>query len=182
MIKDIRYIGKYKKGKGIINIINTVFSVPFLVVLLYRFSNGLFKINLYPLSKIVKLLNYLLFHIDIDPRASLLGGVYIPHPINIVIGDNVYISGNAKIMHGSTLGGNLGRSKTCNQEEIFQPHFYGNAYIGINSTVIGPIDFYGNTFIAATSLVTKGEYKNCLVTGNESRRDLSELLLHEMRV
>ena len=62
---------------------------------------------------------------------------------------------NLKIMQGVTIGGDLGRELVVKDNAFYQPGFDGNIFLGVNSLVVGPVFFVGNSFVSANSIVSK---------------------------
>jgi serine O-acetyltransferase len=91
------------------------------IVLIYRISNVLNKIKLYPIAKFFWLINRIFFSVDIDPRANLEGGFVLIHGLNIVIGHEVRSSRLLKVYQGVTIGGNIGKRKTIDNIVTGQP-------------------------------------------------------------
>lgn len=58
------------------------------------------------LGKIARNVLISLHGCDVSPGAQILGGLRLPHPIGIVIGSGVVITGDATIYQGVTLGAN----------------------------------------------------------------------------
>lgn len=144
-------------------------SPSFICSCLYRTSHQAHSLKIPLLAKIIWWVNFLLFKVDIDYRAKLYSGIYMPHPIGIVIGDGVHSTANIKIMQGSTLGGNLGRTLCTKNKIIKQPHFFADSFIGINSVILGPLIFEESVCVAANAIVTKQMPAGLLYGTNEQK-------------
>lgn len=134
IIKDFNAISKHSGSK-----LKTLTKTMFYCCIFYRLSSFFYKIKLIPIGRLFWLLNRILFSIDIDPRATLRGGVLILHGAGIVIGKNVIAEGNFKIYQGATLGGNNGKKREINYKIFSQPLIKEDVTIGINAAVLGPI-------------------------------------------
>ncbi len=70
------------------------------------------------------------FACDVNSRATVLGSLYLPHPIGIVIGAGSVIHPQVRIYHGVTLGSNgQGGYPTIESGVIIFP----------NTTIVGPV-------------------------------------------
>lgn len=150
---DYRLVSKFKPKK--FAFFRVVLSPSFICTSIFRLSMVLnyYKIPLIP--RLIWWINFLVFKVDIDQRCRLLGGIYFPHPFSIVIGEHVRANASIKVMQGSTLGGNLGRTLELESGLIHQPVFLFPAFIGVNSVILGPLVFSGKVFVASNSTVTK---------------------------
>ena len=108
------------------------------------------------MSKSVWYLNRLLFHVDIDYRADLAGGVVLVHGLGTVIGKDVKSEGKLYVYQGVTLGGSpngvlredsLGR-------KIGMPLLKDNVRIYTRAIVVGGIVVGENSIIKAGRIVT----------------------------
>lgn len=168
--KDLNFIAKNKGlNSSLKNKLRCVLAPSFICTSLYRAAHQAHRLKVNPLAKIIWWLNFLLFKVDIDYRAKLYGGLYMPHPISIVVGDGVYSSANLKIMQGCTLGGSLGQTATLEERVIKQPHFFSTSFIGINSVIVGPLIFNESIFVAANSTITKQIEGGFLYASNKQK-------------
>lgn len=155
ILDDLR---EFTKGGGICKRIVTIIINPcFHAVCLYRLSHFFFLIHLTGISKIVWYINRMLFHIDIDYRARLAGGLVIVHGLGTVIGKDVISTGRLKVYQSVTIGGNQGKH-TFNTKygiELTQPLIEDNVTIFTNACVFGPVCVAGNSIIKAGSIITK---------------------------
>ncbi|PKN80139.1 MAG: serine acetyltransferase [Candidatus Cloacimonetes bacterium HGW-Cloacimonetes-1] len=76
----------------------------FLPVFIFRISNAFYRHNLGFIAKLLALKNQIIFGCDIARGARISGGLYLPHPNGIVIGEHVRIGRNCIIHQGVTLG------------------------------------------------------------------------------
>ncbi len=73
-------------------------------VLLIRLSQGAYRCRLKLFARALALLNQILFGCDVARGAQIEGGLYLPHPQGIVIGEYARIGKNCIIHQGVTLG------------------------------------------------------------------------------
>lgn len=101
-------------------------------------------------------INRLLFHIDIDYRADLAGGLVIVHGLGTVIGLNVISKGSLTVYQHVTLGGGNGKPgrKDSDGKIRGMPLFGRNCIVYTGATVIGGITIKDDTIIKAGSIVS----------------------------
>lgn len=181
ILRDFKVALMYKSGK--FSIIKAALSPSMLCCLIYRCSVYLNIAKIPFVPKVFWWLNFLLFKVDLDFRSRMLGGIYMPHPMGIVIGEHVKSSAASrlKIMQGATVGGDLGRVDFKEGQELHQPLFQGVAFLGINSIVVGPLVQKGTVFISANALVNR-DVESGLYYGVNKRKDLSHRHLRELGV
>ena len=153
--QDVAFIVYHKGTKGRLRAFKALLSPSFICTFIYRLAHLLVAFRVPLLPRLLWWINLVIFGVDIDQRAKLYGALYLPHPMNICIGQHVTLIGSAKIMQSVTLGGNLGKHKQCNQVTITQPVLKGRFFIGISSIIAGPVSLTGNIFIAAQQIVSK---------------------------
>jgi serine O-acetyltransferase len=172
--EDINTILFYKnRSRSFIHILYCTVSPSFLCTTLYRTAHSLhqFKIPFFP--RIVWWLNFLIFKVDIDQRCELYGGIYLPHPMGIVIGQYVSLRGHIKIMQGVTIGGNLGKTAKYGEITQHQPWIDGQAFVGPNSILAGPITLRGKIFISANTVLSKNA-NNSFICESNKFKELTE--------
>lgn len=147
---------KYQKMKFIVKAVWIILFNPcFHSVCLYRLSRMLYKIYLIPFAKIIWYINRLLYHVDIEYRADLAGGLNIVHGLGIVIGKNVVTKGKVRIYQGVTLGG-AGKVRTLeNGKKVTQPIIEDNVTLYSHCMVLGPVVISANSIVKAGKIVTE---------------------------
>ena len=180
ILDDLKSISYYKTGDiSVKGCIRGMLSPSFICVCFYRLSHALYLIKVPLFPRLVWWFNYIFFKVDIDQRCKLYGAVYLPHPMMIVIGKDVCLYGAAKIMHGVTLGGSLGKLLNSDSGIISQPIIKGSFFFGINVTVLGPVLLKGKIFILSNTLVTKNITGNWVV-GNNLEKNLAKKYENEL--
>jgi len=172
---DLKLIAMFKSlNVNVVTLLKSSLSPSFICTFIYRLAHFFYCLNIPLLPRIIWWLNFLFFKVDIDQRAKLYGALYFPHPMMIVIGRSVQLSGSIKIMQGVTLGGNLGKKIiTENGNKVEQPILKGNIFIGINSCVLGPVTICGQVFIASSALVSKSA-EDTIIFGNNKYSELRD--------
>lgn len=161
IVRDYQAYAKHCNSR-----IKPIVKVMFYVCVIFRLSNFFYRIKLTPVGRVFWLINRVLFSIDIDPRASLMGGMVILHGAGIVIGKSVKAYGDFKIYQGVTLGGNNGKRSEYNGQQFSQPILMENVVLGINSCVLGPVILKDNCKIGANAIVTKNVDSNVTIVSN----------------
>lgn len=87
---------------------------------------------------------------DISLMAHIAPGARLPHPIGIVIGDEVVLETGVTIMQHVTLGGNGGENLAGRQTPIVR----SGAFIGPHALLLGPVEVPAKQFVRAASVVT----------------------------
>lgn len=143
-------------GKGRLRSIGTALLNPcFHAVVLFRAASLLNRIHLEPIAKLVWYINRLLFHVDIDYRASLAPGFRLIHGLGVVVGEGVVSDGPLTIYQGVTLGGTCGKSRMSPWGVISYPHFGSNCIVYTNACVFGPVIVADNAVVRAGRIVSR---------------------------
>ena len=124
-----------------------------IVILIFRFS-GLYNKNKligFPFFLMNKLINELVFCVEIPTKTKIGYGLRIFHPHAIVINENVTIGENCIIRQGVTIGNTILRDGT----ESKSPIVGSDVEFGANSLVIGNVTIGDRCRIGAGAVVTK---------------------------
>ncbi len=73
-------------------------------VVIFRLSSLFTQYRLGIVGKMFALVNQILFSCDIARNAKIEGGLYLPHPSGVVIGEHAVVGKNCIIHQGVTLG------------------------------------------------------------------------------
>ncbi len=121
----------------------------FLPVFIFRISSMLWSWKLGGLSKLVALANQILFGCDIARGTRIGGGLYMPHPNGIVVGEYVVIGRNCIIHQGVTLGAR------GEDHELANPRIGDEVEIGTGAKVLGKVQIGDYARIGANAVVLK---------------------------
>ena len=157
----------YASGKsyGLKAVIKTIlFRRGFHTLILYRIACALNRIPIigYLLARLVWSINCTVYGNDISFHAKLNGGIILPHPLGIVIGDNVIVEQGVTILQNVTLGA---RDAHASIENRYKLHLKENSFIGAGAVVLGSITIGKNTRIGANSVVLNSVKDNQSVVG-----------------
>lgn len=158
-----RYVPGGGETRGIerlIRVVATVFLHPgWQALFIFRLSQVLHKVRLYPLSWFLYRLNMHVFSVDLAPKLELGSGAWVPHPIGIVIARDARIGREATIFPNVTIGGRG------------QPPVLGDGVVvGAGACVLGPAALGDRVCVGANSLVTHSFPPGVTVAGVPAKR------------
>lgn len=142
-----------------------VLSPRFIPVLLCRVAHWFYCLKLGPVAKIVSLLNFFLFGIEIAVRCPIGPGLFLPHTQGTVIGAR-RIGSNATIFQGVTLGA---REVDFSYSEHSRPIIGDGVTIGSGAKVLGGLHIGDGARIGANSVVLNSIPSNALAVGAPAR-------------
>ena len=116
-------------------------------ILIFRLSNCLYRHNCGILAKLLSFKNQVFFGCDIARGAKIAGGLYLPHPNGIVIGEHVTIGRNCIIHQGVTLGAR------GEDHELANPIVGNEVEIGTGAKVLGYVKIGNYARIGANAVV-----------------------------
>jgi len=137
----------------------------FHAVLFYRLSNLFFKCNIPLIPMVLTRIIQVFYSIDIDYKASIMGGLVIVHGVGLVIGYDTTIKENVILFHGVTLG-RRGIGAVISETDGF-PVLHENCIICAGAKIIGKINIGANSIIGANCVITKSVSENQVVKINE---------------
>jgi len=100
-----------------------------------------------PIAKLCSLANQILFGCDVARGAQIAGGLYLPHPNGIVIGEYVRIGRNCIIHQGVTLGAR------GEDHELSNPVILNEVEIGSGAKILGKLTIGKYARIGANAVV-----------------------------
>lgn len=86
------------------------------------------------------------FACDVTTGAQICDGLYLPHPLGIVIGNGVKLVGNVSIYQGVTIGSNTAGE---------YPTIHDSVRLFPNSIIVGKATLFHNATVSAHSFVSK---------------------------
>jgi serine O-acetyltransferase len=159
------YEGNKDKPVTLFGVLKRSLNPRFTPVLFWRISHHLYVSGLTPLAKVVSLINFFVFGIEIGLRCEIGEGLYLPHTIGTVIGAN-RIGQNVIIFQGVTLGA---KELDLGYQPDQRPSIGNNVTIGSGAKVLGGIQIGDNVQIGANAVVTKSVPDNVVVAGVPAR-------------
>jgi serine O-acetyltransferase len=136
-------------------------SPRFAPVLLCRCAFRLQTWRLGPLAKIVSLLNFVVFGIEISPRCPIGKGVFFPHTQGTVIGAKS-IGENATIFQGVTLGA---KELDIGYAEDTRPVLGDDVIIGAGAKLLGGLEVGHWARVGANAVVLESIPEGALAVG-----------------
>lgn len=126
-----------------------VLSPRFVPVLLCRLAHWFYRLKLGPVAKLVSLLNFFLFGIEVAVRCPIGKGLFLPHTQGTVVGA-WSIGENATIFQGVTLGA---REVDFSYQESSRPTVGDGVTIGSGAKVLGGLTLGSGSRIGANAVV-----------------------------
>jgi serine O-acetyltransferase len=135
-------------------------STGFQLLLSYRLQHSLMKLSIPGkiLSKILFILTKWLIPCDINPYASIAGGVRIPHAIGIVIARSAIIETGVTLYQHVTIG-------QRNEQAIEAATIRQGAVLYAGAVIIGNITIGRNAVVGANAVVTQDVPDDYLAAG-----------------
>ena len=136
-------------------------SPRFLPVLLCRLAHGFYQWKLAPLGKVLSMLNFFLFGIEIAVRCPIGKGLFLPHTQGTVIGA-WSIGENVTIFQGVTLGA---KEVDFTYRESSRPIVEDGVIIGSGAKVLGGLTLGCGSRIGANAVVLNDVAAGFLAVG-----------------
>lgn len=124
-----------------------IFHPRILPVLLMRLSHACYRQGWRRSARLFSLMNQIVFGCDIARGASIAGGLYLPHPQGVVIGEFVRIGPNCIVHQGVTLGAR-GEEHTAGYLEIHE-----EVEIATGAKILGVLTLGAYARIGANAVV-----------------------------
>ncbi|MBL7070849.1 MAG: serine O-acetyltransferase [Candidatus Omnitrophica bacterium] len=128
-----------------------VFKAGFQAVLLYRVSHWFYRIRFTGLAWLLARLNVTLTGAEIEFNAEIGPGMFISHPVGIVIGRGTRIGSGATLFQGVSFG-----VKSWHPDDIKKfPKVGNNCFFFAHAVILGDVTIGDNCVVAAQAVVTK---------------------------
>jgi serine O-acetyltransferase len=132
-------------------------------LILYRFSNLLWRNHLKLLGRVVSYFARFITGIEIHPAAKIGKRFFIDHGMGVVIGETASIGDDVTIYHDVTLGG------TSLAVGLRHPQIGNGVIIGAGAQLLGPIYVGDNARIGSNAVVVKDVAAETTVVGVPAR-------------
>lgn len=144
--------------------LDVIFSYPgFHALLVYRFTNFLWKSKLRFIARWVSQIGRFFTGIEIHPGATIGKNLFIDHGMGVVIGETASIGDNVTIYHGVTLGG------VSSTEEIRHPQIANDVIIGSGAALLGPIKVEEFARVGSNAVVVRDVPSRATMVGVPAR-------------
>lgn len=137
------------------------FAPRFVPVLLCRLAHCFYRLKLGPVAKVVSLLNFFLFGIEIAVRCPIGKGLFFPHTQGTVIGA-WSIGENATIFQGVTLGA---KEVDFSYQESSRPTVKDGVTIGSGAKILGGLTLGSGSRVGANAVVLNDIAPGLLAVG-----------------
>jgi len=142
-----------------------LFSLRFTPILLCRLAHLLFLYKLFPLAKVVSLVNFLIFGLEVGIKCEIGGGLFLPHTSGTVIGA-LSIGKNATIYQGVTIGA---RELDFSYLATSRPVIGDDVVIATGAVILGAVHIGNRSRIGANSVVLSSIPDDVLAVGAPAR-------------
>ena len=162
IIEDVRSVFKRDPAaRNVFEILTCYSGVQ--AVIIYRFTNLLWRYKLYWLARFISTLARWVTGIEIHPGAVIGRRFFIDHGMGVVIGETAEIGDDCMMYHGVTLGG------TSWDKEKRHPTLMDGVVIGAGAKILGPITLGKNVRVGSNSVVVRSVEDNQTVVGIPGR-------------
>lgn len=117
------------------------------------------------LSKLLSLILFFAYRIELNTNAEIGPGLVLPHPTGIVIGAH-RIGARVVIFQNVTLGA---KSLNFKYDPALRPHLGDDVSVGSGAVIVGGVSIGKCSIVAANSLVTRDVDENMLSIGVPAR-------------
>jgi serine O-acetyltransferase len=142
-----------------------IFSPRFTPVLLCRLAYLFYRYRLAPLAKVISLINFFLFGLEVGIRCEIGKGLFFPHTSGIVIGA-LSIGENATIYQGVTIGA---RELDFSYLAESRPVIGSGVTISTGVVILGSVMIGDRVRIGANSVVLSSIPNDVLAVGAPAR-------------
>lgn len=146
-------------------LISRMLNPRFTPVVLCRITHTLYQRGFGLLARLVSIINFILFGIEIAMRCEIGEGLYFPHTVGTVIGAH-RIGKNAVIYHGVTLGA---KEIDIGYHDHRRPIVGDNVIIGSGAKILGGITIGNHVIVGANAVVVDSVPDNVVVGGIPAR-------------
>ena len=157
--------GRQDKQPSLLGVLIASLSPRFMPVVIFRLSHWFYQHKLSPVAKLLSLVNFVLFGLEIAVKCEIGGGLYFPHTQGTVIGANK-IGVNATIYHNVTFGA---REVDLSYSESSRPTVGDNVIVGAGAKVLGAVTLGHGSRVGANAVVLEHVADGATVVGIPAR-------------
>ncbi|MFJ2989756.1 serine O-acetyltransferase [Collimonas sp. NPDC087041] len=155
------FSGQTGKSPTALGLMLATFSPRFTPIVIFRLSHWCFQKKLSPLAKILSMVNFVIFGLEIAVRCEIGPGLYFPHTQGTVIGA-LRIGVNATIYHNVTFGA---REVDIEYQAEARPIVGNNVIIGAGAKVLGAVLIGDDARVGANAVVLEDVGPGTTVVG-----------------
>ena len=156
------------KKAGLFYFCKIFLNPPAIAVVLFRFSFLARAKKLKPVAKLLNLINFFLFSVEIQTGASIGPGLVLAHANGIIIHDNSIIGRNCTFMFQNTV--TVGPHAAEEDDRVHYANIGDDVIIGMGARIIGPIHIGNNVLVSANAVVTRDVPDSSIVFGIPARK------------
>jgi serine O-acetyltransferase len=166
---DLDSACRHKRGEplSLVGLIDVLFFPGVMAVLLFRLSSVFHRIKLRPISRLLYILNLILFSVDLAPGASVGGGLVLPHPVGVAFAPGVKIGRDVRLYQGVQLGGGAFAYEHAGRDGF--PTLDDACWIFADAKVLGPVTVGARAIVATDSLVVRSVPPDAVAAGSPAR-------------
>lgn len=154
-----------KKLHSPLALLDVLFFPGVLAVLLFRLAGAFHRVRLRPISRLLYILNLVLFGVDLAPSAEVGPGLALPHPNGVAIAPATRIGRKVRLFQQVSVGGVSYEDPT---RDGF-PTVGDECWIFAGAKVLGPIHIGDRAMVASNALVIRSVPAGAVVVGNPAR-------------
>jgi serine O-acetyltransferase len=132
-----------------------------MAVILFRLASWCHRHRLRPLSRLLYILNLMLFGVDLAPGLVAGPGLVIPHPVGVVIAARAVLGRNVRVLSGVTIGGGGGDER----DPDAMPIIGDECWILSGAKVLGNVEIGHHAVVAAAAVVLDSAPPGSVVAG-----------------
>jgi serine O-acetyltransferase len=136
-----------------------------MAVLLFRVAGACHRARLRPISRLLYILDLVLFGVDLAPSADVGPGLALPHPNGVAIAPATRIGRKVRLFQQVSVGGISYEDPT---RDGF-PTVGDECWIFAGAKVLGPIHIGDRAMVASNALVIRSVPAGAVVVGNPAR-------------
>jgi serine O-acetyltransferase len=154
-----------KKLTSPLAVLDAFFFPGVLAVLLFRLAGAFHRAGLRPISRLLYILDLVLFGVDLAPSAEVGPGLALPHPNGVAIAPDTRIGRKVRLFQQVSVGGVSFEDPT---RDGF-PTVGDECWIFAGAKVLGPIHIGDRAMVASNALVIRSVPAGAVVVGNPAR-------------
>ena len=152
------------KGRNVrspIGLIDVLLHPGVMAVILWRLASFFHRWYLRPISRVLYILNLMLFSCELMPSATIGPGFAMPHPVGVGVGHTTVVGRNVRLLGLVRLGGTWGTPG--------QPVVGDDCWLLDGAKVFGAVHIGDRAIVAADSLVLHDVPPNMVAAGRPAR-------------
>ena len=144
-----------------LTLINILLYPGTMAVIVFRLASFFHRWYLRPFSRLLYILNVMLFGAELQPGARIGPGFAMPHPVGVGISGGALLGRHVRVLGLTRVGGNWGTEA--------QPVIGDDCWLMDGAKVFGDVTVGDRTIIAADTIVTESVPPNVVVAGRPAR-------------